>query len=325
MHRLLVSAAAAVMLGAGAAAAEPFTFVAMGDMPYRLPGDYARYERLIAAINKAQPAFTIHVGDIKSGSSPCSDESFQKIAGYFATHEHPLIYTPGDNEWTDCHRERAGGYDPLERLAKLRSMFFTRPHSLGQVALPLERQADLMPAHKEMVENSRWSHEGVILATVHAVGSNNGFERNEAAADEYFRRDAANIAWIEDTFRKAKEARAPAVIFAFQADPLFQIEPNSVEGHANAGFHAMLQAFSEGAQAFGRPVLLVHGDGHVFIVDQPLNGTDGKTVLQYVTRLEVMGAEKVHAVRVRVDADDPAVFGFYPLVVRENLTPAKAG
>lgn len=325
MHRLPIGAATALMLGAGAAAAEPFTFVAMGDMPYRLPDDYAGYERLIAAVNKAQPAFTIHVGDIKSGSSPCTDEFFQKIAGYLASHEHPLVYTPGDNEWTDCHRKPAGGFDPLERLARLRGMFFTGPHSLGKVAMPLERQADLMPEHGELVENSRWAHEGVLFATVHAVGSNNGFERNEAAAAEFFRRDAGNVAWIADTFRKAAEAGAPAVVFAFQADPLFHVEPTSVESYASSGFHGMLQAFREGAEVFARPVLLIHGDSHVFIVDQPLKGSDGRTALQTVTRLEVMGADKVHAVRVTVDPADPAVFGFHPLIVRENLPRAGAG
>ena len=49
----------------------PFEFVAIGDMPYVLPKDYERFDRVIAAINTAKPAFTIHVGDIKSGSSPC--------------------------------------------------------------------------------------------------------------------------------------------------------------------------------------------------------------------------------------------------------------
>ncbi len=132
MRWLLAGMIAALVLGTGAAQAEPFTFVAMGDMPNRLPDDYPRYERLIAAINKAQPAFTIHVGDIKGGSSLCSDESFHKIAAYFATHEHPLIYSPGDKEWTDCHRKQAGGFHPFERLAKIRSMFFAGPHSLGQ-------------------------------------------------------------------------------------------------------------------------------------------------------------------------------------------------
>ena len=36
----------------------------------------------------------------------------------------PVLYTPGDNEWTDCHRRRAGGFDPRERLTRLRQMFY---------------------------------------------------------------------------------------------------------------------------------------------------------------------------------------------------------
>jgi hypothetical protein len=147
MRRTALCAAVALTLAlaAGHAAAAPFTFVAIGDMPYRVPDDYGRLERLIAAVNKAAPAFTVHVGDIKSGSTPCSDESFQKVKGYFDSFEEPLVYTPGDNEWTDCHRPAAGGFDPLERLAKLRSMFFAGPQSLGRTTLPVERQADLMP------------------------------------------------------------------------------------------------------------------------------------------------------------------------------------
>ena len=38
--------------------------------------------------------------------------------------EGPLVHTPGDNEWTDCYRKKAGEFDPLERLAKVRAMFF---------------------------------------------------------------------------------------------------------------------------------------------------------------------------------------------------------
>ena len=39
----------------------------------------------------------------------------------------PLVYTPGDNEWTDCHRANNGGYHPLERLAFDREVFFDHP------------------------------------------------------------------------------------------------------------------------------------------------------------------------------------------------------
>ena len=79
--------------------------MAIGDVPYNLPEDFERFERMITQINEAKPAFTIHVGDIKSGSVPCSDEYYVKIKEYFDTFEEALIYTPGDNEWTDCNRE----------------------------------------------------------------------------------------------------------------------------------------------------------------------------------------------------------------------------
>src|SRR5262249_11104325 len=104
---------------------DAFEFVALGDMPYKLPDDYKRFETLIAAINKVKPVFSIHVGDIKSGSTLCSDELIEKVHGYFKTFQQPLIYTPGDNEWTDCHREKAGKYNPLEWLAFVRKLFFS--------------------------------------------------------------------------------------------------------------------------------------------------------------------------------------------------------
>jgi hypothetical protein len=325
MPRLLAAATLAVTLAVRTASAEPFTFVALGDVPYNVPADYARFERLITEVNKARPAFSIHVGDIKSGGSACSDENFQKIKDYFGTFEQPLVYTPGDNEWTDCHRDAAGGFDPLERLRKLRSMFFVGPQSLGRTTMPIERQADLALAHGQFVENARWTRDGVIFATVHMVGSNNGFERNEAMTGEYFGRNAANVAWIEDTFAKAATTNAPALVFAFQADPLFQVDPKSGLTYANSGFANTLKAFATGAESFKKPVLLIHGDTHIFIVDQPLKAADGKSALENVYRLEVMGADKVQAIRVRVDPSDPAVFGYLPLIVPANLRTAGPG
>ncbi len=103
-----------------------FKFVALGDMPYSIPDDYVRYERLINVINGVNPSFTIFVGDTKSGSSECSDQNNQKAKGYFNQFTSPLIYSIGDNEWTDCHRISAGGYDPIERLSSLRANFLIR-------------------------------------------------------------------------------------------------------------------------------------------------------------------------------------------------------
>ena len=97
-----------------------FTIVAFGDMPYKVPNDYPKFERVIKTLNKENPNFIVHVGDFKSGSSLCSTEYFEKMHAYFETINPPFIYTPGDNEWTDCNRKAAGEYDPNERLAVLR-------------------------------------------------------------------------------------------------------------------------------------------------------------------------------------------------------------
>jgi len=57
-------------------------FFAIGDMPYHVPEDYDRFERLISDLNKENPDFTVHVGDIKGGSSPCTDSVYQKIYNF---------------------------------------------------------------------------------------------------------------------------------------------------------------------------------------------------------------------------------------------------
>ncbi len=305
-------AAVAMVQPAPAADGQPFELVALGDMPYKLPEDYKRFEALIAAINGLRPTFSIHIGDIKSGSSPCSDENLTRIRDYFKTFQQPLIYTPGDNEWTDCHREKAGKFDPLERLAFVRKLFF--PDSKSQGAAPIEviRQADVS-GHKDLVENARWSHGGVLFATVDVVGSNNGFERTVASATEYFARNAASTAWIDEAFAAAKRDGQKAVVIAFQANPYFEREQDGA-----SGFRDTVAALGRGAAALARPVLVIHGDDHFLLIDQPLKDKDGNAI-ETAFRLQVMGETHVHAVRVAVDPADPAVFSFRPLIVPANL------
>ena len=294
-----------------------FTFVALGDMPYRIPDDYAKVDRLIAAINRLKPAFSIHVGDVKSGSAPCSNDVLKAARDQLMTFDQPLLYTPGDNEWTDCHRRSAGGFDPRERLSKVRELYFpTAGQSLGKTTLAVETQANIDPQHKAFVENQRFARGPVVFILAHVVGSNNGFEPGDpAAAAEYQARNAANVAWIDDGFRFARDSAAKAVVVAFQAD-LFDIRQTYPEIPRASAFVDTIRAVERGAKSLGKPVLVVHGDAHQLEI-QAFRDTGLKPVPN-VIRLQVMGAERVHAVRVLVDPDDPAVFGFFPLVVPEN-------
>jgi hypothetical protein len=294
----------------------PFTFVALGDMPYGKPEEaYPPYEALIAVINTATPDFSIHVGDIKAGSTPCTDEEFQNQLNFFNSFETALVYTPGDNEWTDCHREAAGSFVPTERLAKLREMFFAKAETLGMKPFALERQGDLMTNYAMYVENSRFIHNNVMFVQVHVVGSNNNFEiRDEASVQEFLARDKANVAWLNDSFDKAEADNVAGVVVSMQAD-VFDSAAYYADFPRHSGFlESIGNTLLPRAEAFAKPVLLIHGDSHIFKIDQPFTNGD-EEVITNLTRLEVFGEKDFNAVRVTVDpaATNGSVFGFQPL------------
>ena len=297
-----------------AVTAEPFTFVALGDMPYKPDRDEPRFHRLIAAVNDLAPAFTVHVGDTKGGGTSCDDAQFEEILDDLNRFRAPLIYTPGDNEWRDCYKKRAGRFDPLERLERLRGMFFPRAESLGIESMTIERQAELMPEHAEFVENARFMHEQVMVVTTHIVGWNDKLPKHsDDIVEAYLAREAANIAWTRSSFAKARRGSARALVMAIHAD--LWDEDADLEKSIHESW---TRAFVEAADDFGRPVLLIHGDSHTFRIDHPFidESDDGSPL---ITRLEVYGDEQVQAVRITVDPSDPAVFAFTSLIVPENL------
>src|SRR6185437_10688853 len=184
---------------------DSFYFIAFGDMPYFLPDDYSRFENLIKTVNTLNPAFNVHVGDIKSGSSKCTEEYYNKIYNYFEQFNKPLIYTPGDNEWTDCHRTDAGAYEPEERLEVIRKTFFKDDKSFGKEKITLISQSK-NPSYSKYVENRRWVLNNITFTTIHIVGSNNNFlPDNKNFNKEYYEREKANETWLDEVFTQAKQ------------------------------------------------------------------------------------------------------------------------
>ncbi len=298
------------LLASQVAFAQSFSFTALGDLPYGDPAkSYEPYRQLIQTINGNKTDFSIHVGDIKSGSTLCSDSEFAEQKKHFDMFTGAVVYTPGDNEWTDCHRKNNGGFDPLERLQGLRALYFKPGVSLGQKPLRLQNQSIEQPAHVKYIENARWMHKGVLFVTLHIVGSNNNFEvRDAKAVAEFFERDEANVQWITAAYAFAAQQNARAIVFSMQADMFEEKEP--VENFsAVSGFRRSIgETLLPLADQWKKPVLLIHGDGHVFKIDQPFK--HDKKPLRNVTRLEVPGASDVRAVRVNVSEHPVQPFAF---------------
>jgi hypothetical protein len=291
-----------------------FEIGTIGDFPYA-PEQQVAAQNLLAELNGEKLAFVAHDGDIKSGSSACTDDVYEREYTRFESSENPFVYTPGDNEWTDCHRlpnptpEEA---DPLDRLALVRSTFFSDGYSLGRKEIPLQRQSEDYP------ENARWRYGDVTFATLHVVGSNNNRPTTANPAigneEEWRARNEANIAWLTETFDAAEREGSAAVMLVIQA--------NIFEGDTAqpSGFAEFREALRRETISFGKPVVLVHGDTHYFRIDKPLYDEEGNRVLDF-TRVETFGEEDVHWVRATVDTRDPKVFSFQPEIVEENVAP----
>ena len=302
------------------AEATRFSFVALGCMPYG-QDNYPAYERLLAEISRQRPAFTVHCGDTKGGSEPPTDEYYAQVKAWFNSIEGPVIYTPGDNEWTDVHRETNGREDPLVWLAKVRALYFAEERSLGREPILLITQRRDAQFSK-FVENARWMYCRVVFATVHVVGSNNNLEADSPTAmAEFKERDAANASWIRAAFAEARATNAPGVALFFQAEPINALATAERNGTAS-GFKDFLMTIDLEARSYGKPVLLVNADEHRYRMEPKVTLVPGGGALENVTRLETFGANDIHGVLVVVDPESPQVFQAGPLLVPSNRLPA---
>ena len=324
----ITAAAAVLALGllasqpataAGTSDGQAFTFGVIGDIPYG-DAEIAKFSARIQDINAdADLKFVTHVGDIKNGSSVCSDEYFANIRTQFDTFEHPLVYTPGDNEWVDCHRTNNGAYNPLERLDKLRDVFFTEPGKTLGAAMPVKTQESF-----GLPENVRFTQNRVAFSVLNIQGSNNsllpwtGLGETSATPEqlaEVEHRTGAVLDQIRETFSDAERRNDRAVVLMTQAD---MFDPSllaaaSADPDTISGFREIVQTITEETNRFDAPVYLINGDSHVFAENEPLAGGSpwldvyGQPAADDLQRITVDGsANATNYVRFTVAANSAA-------------------
>ncbi len=322
---------------------KPLTVAVFGDWPYN-QNLLDNAPLLINSVN-ADPdvSLVIHVGDIHSGSMPCTSANIlppistsnpgwnQGIYYQFQQFKDPLVYTPGDNEWTDCHKskEKSSG-SPLNEMASVRSLFFAKPgHTLGIPEKIVSTQAQnfdpAYPADAQFVENVMWENAGVVFVTVNLPGSNNdtlpwsgSFANPGAQMQEVAERTDADMRWLQAAFDVAHNDHAKAMVIAVQAD-MWDSAALLSGGDGLDKYTRFVQKLADLTVQFGRPVLLLNGDSHLYKTDQPLadptslsgliHGTQAVTNL---TRITVQGSTNAPAewLKLTIDPHQHAVFSW---------------
>jgi hypothetical protein len=313
-----------VLTGCGSVKDSSFEFALLGDNPYGQE-NISRFETLIEHVNqRSNLEWVLHVGDIKGGPEPCTDELLRSRFTLYQGFEVPFVFTPGDNDWYDCAFDSVEDVDVYERLAFVRQLFFPEPNrTTGGRAMAVESQGG-SGEFGEFVENAMWLHRDVLFATVHLVGLSRPPSDQATAA----RRMDAALAWITRAFQVASDSNASGILIATQVDPWqvsglpFVVEvlvgcPQCLE--PTTGMERLYPVLAEHSIAFARPVVLAVGDTHVFRVDKPLRSSETGLIIENFTRVETFGNPDVHWVRVTVDPEEPELFSFHQEIVAANV------
>ncbi|NOU42469.1 MAG: hypothetical protein HOO87_02650 [Methyloglobulus sp.] len=332
--------------------ADTYSIGLWGDLAYSDVQATVGVPNLIADMNAQRLAFTVHDGDLKAGNAiagsttptTCDDALYTQWQSFFNTLNAPAMFTPGDNDWTDCDRISNGAFSSLERLDHERQVFFSTPYSLGLHALKQEVQMEPLCLDANgnkvaCVENRRWTVDRVTYATLNIQGSCNNLCDTAPDAAEFAARNAANIKWMNETFTKAKSRKSVAVMLISQADPGWDLSDSTraplrnpktlVEAALPDGYVDFLVALREKVIDFKKPVAYVHGDSHYFRIDKPFLNTTGQR-LENFTRIETFGdnaansTNDVNWLKVLVDNRSREVFSYQPQIVPGNRVAVPA-
>jgi hypothetical protein len=179
-------------------------------------------------------------------------------------------------------------------------------------------QAEVDPANAQYVENVMWTRADVVFSVINVQGSNDdkaawgtplpaSASSFPSQAEERATRSQANAAWVSRAFERAKSAKA--VVIMLQADMWDATA-------ALDGFDGLVTQIGTLAAQFGKPVLLLEGDSHVFRVDQPFTPSSplfalhpNTPVAPNVTRLVVNGSSsRTEYVRLTINPSGQNVF-----------------
>jgi hypothetical protein len=391
MKKLLLSVAVMAVLSgcqdsSYTAPVTPTATVALiGDMPYGgSPTDTAEFiaePNFIAAINADKDVSMVaHVGDIHSGKQYCTYDYDMSIFNHWQGFKTPLVYTPGDNEWTDCHKKKEGGGaynsatgqidyvkdangnyvdyaagDPIANLDLVRTIFFSnRGKTLGVAADVHTQATEFDPTHQtdsSFVENVWYEKANVLFAAVNIPGgSNNGTDpwygapsMSPAQAQEIKNRTGATLRWLDTVFANATKNNDQAMVLMIQAD-MWDLDGLQMSDMHLTEYKQYIDKIATLVSNYGKPVLLINGDSHIYRSDNPyVNGalckvevpsTKGSksiattTCADSVANGALKGLTLAEPYRIVQDKSNPSYMpsynlpNFHRIVVHGNATPS---
>ena len=289
--------------------------------------------RLRTAIDATNPEFVVHVGDAMRGNIECPDKAIGVFLEALSQHSSPLIYTPGDNDWSECisakwkpniinrikrryvmwrYKDvfRDPIYDSRRALRTIRQLAFPPSVSLGKRTIPLSRQNELA-SFKAFPENAHWVRHGILAATFHIIGGANNYQRDRA---EFERRNMANLSWLDTVFGLAAQEKIVGIILFAQEAPFGYRQANHEQ--LGPGYNSFNKELTRQVRELQKPIIFIHGSGASLRVDNPL--FDDMGLIKNFTRVRVFDQDDERAVLIKVRKNLKALFEISVISAAQN-------
>lgn len=277
-RRVMLRAAAMAALASAcliAHAAKPvaaprgFQFGVIGHA-FKAAPDEAVLKRAIADATQADPAFIVATG-IKSANEPCSDRLYAQRRALLDESAPPLIVSLAGSDWNACLNS-AGRSNAIERLNRLRELFYGDGESLGARRIPLTRLSSTAK-FRSYAENAHWEYGKVLFATVNLPANNNHFRPEAGRNSEYEDRLVANRAWLHRLFTLAARQKMHGLVLfsdgdvGLQQEEGFSLLPNFQS--KQDGFAEPRRQIQAMAEKFKGKVLLIDAQNNVAAGTEP--------------------------------------------------------
>jgi hypothetical protein len=227
-------------------------------------GDEEHLKQALKDTSDKSLAFVVVTG-IKGRNEGCGDRLYEQRRDLIEEAKRPAIVAPAGSDWTDC-RNSAGRSNAIERLNRLRELFYSEPTSLGARKLPLTRLS-ASPRFRSYAENAHWEVGKVLYATINLPSNNNHYLAAAGRNSEYEDRLVANRFWLNRLFALARRDKLEAIVLFSEGDLKALVEPTGLRAllrrtpSGQDGFAQPRRQVQALAQKFSGKVLLVDGEG----------------------------------------------------------------
>lgn len=248
-----------VFLHAWPASAQPkeFSFGVIAHA-FKAEPDESALRDAISETDEDNLAFVVANG-IKASSEPCSDKVYNRRKALLDDAKNGLILSLAASDWADCKREN-GRSAAMERLNRLRDLFFTDEFSFGASKIPVIRQS-ATPKFRSYGENARWLFNGIMFATINLPADNNHYLPAAGRNSEFEDRLIANRDWLQRIFIFATRKKLDGIVLFCDGNPFLTAETGSLAKSSGKrdGFTETRQQITALASRFPGKVLIIHG------------------------------------------------------------------